>query len=194
MILIKEVGAQMDEPIIVKQSAKGTFLFSLGALVLAVLSLFLVLVDVRTFATGSRIFQNPTVYVIVKVAAVIGVVFFGYAFFYLVKRAKQGKAILVVDENGVTDNSSSVSFGFIPWGDIDEVRVDAVFGNNCIELLLNNEQEYLDKLSGLKKQAILANKKMGYPAVCITLNSTGADPHALLPGIQKKLEAAKAKA
>lgn len=184
----------MEEPIIVKQSTKGTLLFSFGALVLAVLSLFLILVDIRTFANGPRIFQDQTVYVIVKIAAVIGVVFFGYAFFYLVKRAKQGKAILVVDEKGVTDNSSSVSFGFIPWGDIDEVRVDAVFGNNCIELLLNNENDYIAKLSGLKKQAILANKKMGYPAVCITLNSTGVDPRALLPGIQKKFAAAKAKA
>lgn len=192
--MLKEVGVQMEEPIIVKQSTKGTLLFSFGALVLAVLSLFLILVDVRTFANGPRVFQNGTVYVILKIVAVIGVVFFGYAFFYLIKRAKQGKAILVVDEKGVTDNSSSISFGFIPWGDIDEVRVDAVFGNNCIELLLNNENDYIAKLSGLKKQAILANKKMGYPAVCITLNSTGVDPRALLPGIQKKFAAAKAKA
>ncbi len=110
-ILLKEVGVQMEEPIVVKQSTKGTLLFSFGALVLAVLSLFLILVDVRTFSNGPRVFQNGTVYVIVKVVAIIGVVFFGYAFFYLIKRAKQGKAILVVDEKGVTDNSSSVSLG-----------------------------------------------------------------------------------
>lgn len=110
--------------------------------------------------------------------------FFWVRIFLSHQKGKQGKAILVVDEKGVTDNSSSISFGFIPWGDIDEVRVDAVFGNNCIELLLNNENDYIAKLSGLKNRRSSRIKKWA-TAVCITLNSTGVDPRALLPGIQK---------
>ncbi len=180
----------MNTPIVIKQNSKGNFLYVLGALVLCVLSFIFLLMDFSTLANSSNIFslffQIPFFYVVLKIILCIGVVFFGYGFVYLLKRMKQGKNILIVDENGITDNSSAISFGFIPWEDINDIKIVSMLNNDLIELSLNNEQEYIDKLPSLKRHMIAANKKLGYNAACITLNSTGISPYSLLPDIQTK--------
>jgi len=64
-------------------------------------------------------------------------------------------------------------------------------GNEFIELVLNNEDYYINKINGIKKLAISTNKKMGFQAVCITLNSSGISPYMLFPKIKRIFQQAK---
>jgi hypothetical protein len=171
----------MSEPIVVKQSLKGNILYGFGAFVMSLLCLLLVFMN---FGSISGTF-NLLVYILDKVILVFGFVFFGYSFIYYLKRANSGKEILIVDEKGITDNSSALACGFIPWRDIDNIYIASSMGNQFIELVLNNEEHYLKKLKGIKKLAVLINKKMKHQVVCITLNSTGISPKKLLPRIQE---------
>lgn len=182
----------MNNPIVVKQSLKGNILYAFGALVMCLLSILLEFVDLRSIQGILKVLiQNSIVYFLLKVILAIGFLFFGYCSFYIIKRAISGKDILIVDEKGITDNSSALAFGFIPWTDIDDIYIDSDMGNQFIELVINNEEYYLQKLSGIKKQAILTNKKMGHQVVCITLNSSGISPKALLPKIHEMFEHSK---
>lgn len=188
----KDDDSKMETPIVVKQKMSGNILYSFGALVFSLSCLLLVFIDFRS-AGGfvgalTRSFLN---YIILKVVLAFGFLFFMYIFLYLLKRAKQGKDILIVDEKGITDNSSALSIGFIPWQDIDGIYIDSIYGNAFIEIVLHNEEQYINRLTKLKRKAVCANKKMGHQIVCITLNSTGVAPHELLPSIQARFEEAK---
>lgn len=179
----------MNEPIIVKQSLKGNILYVFGALLMCVLSLLFVFMDLRVSEGILKVItQNDILYIILKIIFVIGFLFFGYCFFFLLKRAKAQKDILIVDEKGITDNSSALAFGFIPWSDVEKIYIDSVMGNYFIEIVLKNEENYLQRLKGVKKLLVLANKNMGHQLVCITLNSTGVSPDKLLPKILEKFE------
>lgn len=176
----------MNDTIVVKQSKKGTILYSIGAILMSLASLLLVFVNFRSEdGSLSILTQNDILYILLKVILVIGFFFFGICFIFILKRAKEGKEILVVNNEGITDNSSALAFGFIPWSDIDKVYIDSVMGNQFIELVINNEDKYISTLNGIKKNLVLTNKKMGHQLVCISLNSTGVSPQTILPKIQE---------
>lgn len=181
----------MNEPIVVNQSLKGTILYAFGSLVLSLLCLMSVFVNFRSNQGILKVTQDTIIYFSLKVILAFGFIFFGYGFFFFVKKAKSKKEILIVDEKGITDNSTSLALGFIPWKDIEDIYIDSVMGNQFIEIVLNNEEYYIQKLRGIKKQAVLVNKKMGHQVVCITLNSSGISPEALLPKIQEMFELSK---
>jgi hypothetical protein len=182
----------MNEPVVVNQRLKGNILYAFGALVMCLLSILLVFIDFRSSQGILKVLTYSTiVYYSLKVILAIGFLFFGYTFLFILKKARSGKDILIVDEKGITDHSSALAFGFIPWMDIDNIYIDSVRGNQFIELVLNNEEHYLQNLSGLKKHAILANKKMGLQVVCITLNSSGISPKELFPKIIEIFEQSK---
>ena len=182
----------MNEPITVKQNLKGNIVYIFGSFVMSMIALLLAFVDFRSFEGIFKVlFQINIFYILYKAILVIGFLFFGYCSFYYLKRAKSGKDILIVDEKGVTDNSSALAFGFIPWMDIDNIYIDSSMGNEFIELVLNNEEYYLKKLHGLKKLVVLGNKKMKHQPVCITLNSTGISPSTLLAKIYEMFEQSK---
>lgn len=182
----------MNEPIVVNQNLKGNVSYAIGTLVMCLLSMLLVFMDFRSVKGILNVLaQNNIVYFLIKAILAFGFLFFGYCFLFVLKKAKRGKDILIVDEKGITDNSSDLAFGFIPWTDIDNIYMTSVVGNQFIELVLNNEEPYLQKLSGMKKLAVLANKKMGHQAVCITLNSSGISPEGLFPEILEIFQQAK---
>ena len=109
---------------------------------------------------------------IMKNILVIGFFFFGYGSFYYINRMRCYKELLIINDEGITDNSMAISLGFIPWEDIEDAYIDGVFGCNFIELKVRNEAKYLREIHILKKIVIYLNKKMGHQIACITLNTT----------------------
>ena len=58
---------------------------------------------------------------ILKAILFIGIIFFGYGSIYFLKRMKTKKEMLIVNSKGITDNTSAISLGFIPWENIENV-------------------------------------------------------------------------
>lgn len=172
----------MDETIVVKQSRKGAFLYICGALGMVLLSLFILFGDLT---------ENSLKRTLFKVIGVLGFLFFSYCSIFLIKKTLSGKALLMVTADGITDNSSAVAFGFIPWSDIERIYLGSMMDNVFIEVQLKNEEDYIGKLRGIKKQAVLANRRMGHQAVCITLNSSGVSPQDLIGELQRRHLAAQ---
>lgn len=178
----------MESKLMIEQSKKGTALYIAGALVMAAACAVLTVIDFRKLGNVSAIsalIDIPIVYVVLKVILGAGIIFFGYAGFILMKRAKNKTILLQADDQGVTDNSSAISFGFIPWTDVKRVYLGEMMGNVFIELELVDVDKYLSKVGGLKRKSIEMNLKMGHQAVCITLNSTGRNPQEVCTELQR---------
>lgn len=135
-------------------------------------------------------------WIIEKTAWIIGVPFFGYWTIILIKRMITRKELVVVDKNGITDNSSAVSIWFIPWNDISNIEIkstetqkfnslltpqskEAIENQKFISVSLNNEEKYLEQIPQWKKMLLLSNKQLWLWIVNITLVGTGVDINEL---------------
>lgn len=97
-------------------------------------------------------FSNPVIVMGSAIAAILlGIV--GICF-YLYKLTDK-KPGLIVDKTGITDNSSGIAIGFIPWQDINLVYEKSVYRKKFIMIALHNPQAYIDKEPKALKRKIM---------------------------------------
>ena len=167
----------MHDGIVVTQDHNKIIWYSLGALVMCIASLLIIL-DNNSFF-------------LLKLIGCIGVICFGYGIYFIIRQHMQEKPILIVDETGILDNSSAVSFGFIPWDDVRDISTRTVWNHTFIEVELVDAATYLEKLPLIKKKAVQANLEMGHQVVCITLGRSRTSVEEVLPQMMTLFEQAK---
>ena len=95
---------------------------------------------------------------------IAGILFFGAIGVSVAGKLFSKKAGLVIDNQGIYDNSSGVSAGFIPWKHILGIRTIQVMTTKFLLIDVKEPDAYLKKNKGLKLQAMRANyKKYGTP-------------------------------
>lgn len=186
----------MEKDIKIHKNTGKQLLYILMAVLFCFICAFALLIDVIDPYTSafSKMAGDGFTYWLYKLLFLTGVLLFGYAAVFFIKQAVHPKPVLVVNEQGVTDHTSAISLGFIPWQDIKRVYLDRLMNNTFIELEIAQEEKYLSRLNALKRKTVAANKAMGHQIVCITLNATGTDPRDLAPIMQEMLEKARAEA
>ena len=98
---------------VIYQNTKGNILYSIGSLLFTIIGIL-----------GSFIFfqdMELVMQIILKAILFIGIIFFRYGSIYFLKRMKTKKEMLIVNSKGITDNTSAISLGFIPWENIENV-------------------------------------------------------------------------
>jgi len=173
-----------EERLVVNQTKKGTFFLVFGAVVMIAVPLVMAFLPADVLLEA---FKHVGIVWVIRVLMMLGACFFGVCLIFIVRRAKI-KEVLVVDERGITDKSSSIALGFIPWQDVTFFRIMPYMGQEFIVVWVKNEQEYLSKVSWLKRKTIMANIKMGFSVCCITLNGTGVKPEAVLSKMEALFE------
>ena len=83
------------------------------------------------------ILGNPTLIFITGLAAVI---FFGFVAVTIFRKFLDKNPGLILSKQGITDNSSGVSVGLIPWTDIQEVKITQEVNQRFIMLIVRNPQ------------------------------------------------------
>ena len=140
-----------------------------GALAFVILGvLFIVTPD--TFVTN--IFRNPQTIRIVGIAAVI---FFGAAGAYGLRKLFDKTIGLIIDENGITDNTNASSVGLINWTDITEIRTEEVMSTKFLLIFIDNPDKYLVKVNGFKRKLLKGNMKIYGTPLSITSNTLKYD-------------------
>lgn len=165
-----------EKEFIIYQNKKGNIVYS-------VLSFIFVFISILSLFVHFDI--NIILEIIMKIILFFGVFFFGYAGIYFIIRMKKNKEMLIINNKGITDKTSAISLGFIPWEEIEEAYIGSSVGNEFIELKIKNEEKYLKNLPFFKKLLINSNKKMGYEIVCITLNTTNYSVREVLMKINE---------
>lgn len=158
----------MIEPIVIPSKKLGNILYAFGALIFVILGLL--------FLFSSDFFAI--------LIGLFSIIFFGWGFIILIKRIFTSHSLLIVDEQGMTDHSSALALGFVPWEDIENIQLRHMLNQTFISVSVKDQEAYLAKMSTLQRNATKANLKMGYPLINITLNTTGKNPRTVYQEIE----------
>ncbi len=105
-------------------------------------------------------------------AGCLGIVFFGVVGYSMFKRVIDNTPGLVISGDGVTDNSSGVPAGFVPWSDIVAVKEAVVANQRFINLVVKNPHEYIHRQkSAFKRKIMQKNYDVFGTAIGISTNS-----------------------
>lgn len=110
---------------------------------------------------------------IVFTVGVVGAIVFGFATIILFIKLFDKKPGLIIDQEGIMDNTNSSSVGLIRWSEITGITTKKIASTQFILLQVKNPEEYISKASRLKKLSLRQNlNSYGTP---ITLTSVGLD-------------------
>ena len=155
--------------IIIKQDNSKQFNLILLAALLTAMGVFL-------------IFQN---FILFKIIGIIDTIFFGFCLTVIFYKYIKPKDILIIGENGFTDNSTLLNVGFISWEYVDDVYIYShiLSNNKCIRVKLRE----FNKLNIPRIKAVKYNKSLSSAEITITLQSTTAKYEDILEIMQKYL-------
>jgi hypothetical protein len=104
--------------------------------------------------------QNRYDPLFVKAAAAAAVLFFGLCAIYGCYRAFDKRPGLIIDSQGIVDNSSSIAAGRIPWEDIVDVRVSGIAAQRFITIEVRHPQRFIEARNFLGRMLNAANTNL----------------------------------
>lgn len=147
-------------------SKKKLLLMLIGSIGFVALGLWFI---INPPTISNPVFGNPTVIFVTGIASIL---FFGLCGVYIARKLPDNKPGLIIDNVGLTDNSSGVSAGQILWSDIENISVIEIHRQKLIMLQVKNPQDYIDKqTSGIKSKMMQMNFNMYGTPLSITSNS-----------------------
>ena len=125
------------------------------------------LVDTGTFKGSMR--YNPF---LIQLFGILAIVFFGVIGFFLLKKIWDDKPALILNKEGLHDNSSGVSVGFIKWEDVEHFQTLDISGQKLILVKVSNPLFYIDQVKGpFKKRMVKMNHKFYGSPVHLSANA-----------------------
>lgn len=109
---------------------------------------------------------------ILLTCCIVLMVFFGSISLYSIKKLTSKKSGLIINNKGITDNSSALAVGFIPWRDIIEIKIAQVKNQKFVILIVKNPEHYINRFSNILSKSVLKLNLKGYDSpVSIAPNS-----------------------
>jgi len=147
-------------------SKQKMYLMLFGSIIFVVIGTWLV---VNPPKSNHPIFGNPMVILISGISAII---FFGYTAFILLKKLPDNKPGLIINSEGIIDNSSGVSAGIVLWTDIIEISTANVMNQKFLMFIVKNPEEYINRQNGIvKRKAMEINYKTYGSPISISANT-----------------------
>jgi len=125
----------------------------------------------------------------VRIAGWIGAPFFGVLSVYLLVRLIQRRPSVVIDADGIHDNASMASAGFIRWSDIASATIFSVKNQKMVGILLKDNDRFLSRFGMIRRALAKANISMGYPLVAIPETAVSVKAEQLHEEITQALRA-----
>ncbi|TDO97732.1 STM3941 family protein [Flavobacterium sp. 245] len=116
----------------------------------------------------SSVFRNTE---FIRIAGFASFIFSGLCLIYIVFKAFDKKPGLIVNQNGITDNSNFSSVGLIKWSEIIGIRTQQVMSTKFLLIDVSNPKDFIQKSSSFKAWLMKANLKMYHTPLSITSNS-----------------------
>ena len=111
--------------------------------------------------------SKPFVFIIGAAA----VIFFGICAVFAGIKFFDKRPGIIIDKNGITDNSSGVSGGLISWKEITGISTAQVHNQRFILLMVNDPEKRIEAEPGsFKKRMMKINYRMYNTPVCISAN------------------------
>lgn len=139
-------------------------LLLIGAVIFVVLGVFFIL---RPEQFASVRFRNAE---LIRWAGVAATAFFGFCSVFIARKLFDTKAGLIIDWQGITDNSNGTSVGLIEWDDITGIETFQVVSTRILFLHTDKPDKYIGRVKNrILKHTMKANhKKYGSPLSIIS--------------------------
>lgn len=153
------------ENVTIPLSKRKLALLFAGAILFVIAGIYF-LVQPRGFA--SPVTANKPFFFIVGVAAIL---FFGICAITILGKLLNTRPGLIINEQGIIDNSSGTSGGLIPWSEIAGVKQAKVQNQRFILLMVTDPEKRIAAEPGsFKKRMMKINYRIYHTPVCITAN------------------------
>ena len=180
-----------SEPVIIPLNKLKLVMMFFGAVLFVAAGIWFV-TNPSTFTKDTSGFMGSTKIIIIGWAAII---FFGVCAIMIARKIFDNNSGLVINSEGILDNSSGVSAGLISWADVTGLRERQVYNQKFIMIMVKDPEKYIDRHTGaLKRNTVKLNYQMYGSPISISPNSLKCnfdELHALLTeGLQKYNEKA----
>jgi hypothetical protein len=115
--------------------------------------------------------QNRYDPLFMKGVALVGICFSGLCGLYWCIKIFDRKPGLVIDAEGIVDNSSLTAAGRIPWEDIVGFKIYWVAGQKLLAIEVRDPQKYVKRGGTFKRMWNTANTKRAGSPIIITSNA-----------------------
>ncbi len=174
-------------------SKNKIILLLIGAFIFVVFGILFV-IEPENFVTNSthlklrnRIFSKYPE--LIRVIGVVAIGFFGAVCIYGIKKLIDKKVGLIIDSNGITDNSNASSIGLIEWNDITNIRTIRIMSTKFLLIDIVNPEKYIGKAKNrIQARLMKANMNMYETPLSITSNTLKYDFNELEKLIQSEFE------
>jgi len=109
----------MENKIEISLSKNKIFLLAIGSFLFVIAGISLFINSTEFQNHSMRLLRNPMV---VKSVGIIGILFFGATGIYGIRKLFDKKVGLIIDKDGITDNSNASSIGLIEWDVIRKLK------------------------------------------------------------------------
>jgi hypothetical protein len=163
---------KLDEQIEIPLSKVKMTMLLIGAITFFVIGLIFIICTPSEFGNTSGRYayvKNPIFHVVVGSVLVL---FFGFCAVFIFRKLFDTKPGLIINQKGFIDNSSGLSAELVLWSDIKEIKIITINNQKLIMFILNNPQDYLNKVTNkLKKKGMEINYKWYGAPISISANS-----------------------
>lgn len=140
------------------------------------------------FATSYRTYNPVWVFAV----GLASIVFFGLCLINIAKKLTDSAPGLIINDQGINDNSSGVSAGLILWSDIQEIRMTEVVNQKFLMLIVSNPDHYISRqTSFIKRKAMEINYRSYGSPISISVNGLKAKFDELFLLLQNELNERK---
>ena len=124
-------------------------------------------------AVGAWFLKNPPVdpdsllgnAVLLRIIGVLAIIFGALIGYFSIRKFFDQRPGLIISAEGITDNSSAVSAGFIPWNDIVEIREMTMNNKHFMTIVVQNPQTYIERQQNAFKRKMMQMNHSTYSAV-----------------------------
>ena len=135
-----------------------------------------------------RRFNSP---LFVHGIGLLALVFGGVGVIAIARKLIDSSPGLVLDEHGLTDNSSAFSAGLIPWSEITGFEIRQIQKQRVLYVLLKDPDKYISKFGPVKQALLKANQRIAASPVAITSSSLSINFDELVALAEKHFDASR---
>jgi len=173
-----------QEEKVIELSKGKIVLLMLGAIAFVVAGIWMVTLDAEAIENLNR-YNDPTLVYGIGAAAIV---FFGLMGVLGLKKLFDRSPGIILNQDGLTDNSSGFSVGFIPWSDVSGIGQYETHKQKFISILLRDPEKYVNSGNFLRRKANQATLKMAGTPITISANSLKTSYEDLLSAFEEYFE------
>lgn len=103
---------------------------------------------------------NTSFPLVKKIVGGMSILFFGAVGLFGIYKLILNKSALIINDEGILDNSSSTSFGLIKWETITGFKIEEMMSQKFLVIHVTNPEELIERAKGMRKKVMKNNYSM----------------------------------